>query len=237
MVALIHDPHMPHRLEAWAIQILRHVWSSAHHFAERFVVHERPHIRGKIQRQHPRIVRAGMQNLQLSQVSVFVYDGTMRIILAPLFLAAACTIAAPVNQPDQSLGLVSVIRVVDGDTAHVSEKNVDVTVRILGIDTPETVDPRKPVQCYGPEASALAHQLLDGQTVTLQADPNQDLVDKYNRRLAYIILPDGRNYSDVMVSAGAARYYEYDKPVSIAERLILEQNQALASRKGLWDAC
>jgi micrococcal nuclease len=74
-----------------------------------------------------------------------------------------------------------VVRVVDGDTVVIAP---DTTVRLIGIDTPETVDPRKPVQCFGREASAYAHLLLDGRSVSLEYDPTQGRLDRYGRTLA-----------------------------------------------------
>jgi len=91
-----------------------------------------------------------------------------------------------------------VISVVDGDTVDVVDGSGGgrVRVRVLGIDTPETKDPRRPVQCWGPEASAFAERVLLGQRVSLYTDPTQSTRDRYGRLLAYIVLPDGHtNYS------------------------------------------
>lgn len=139
--------------------------------------------------------------------------------------------------PDQT-DVVRVASVVDGDTVHVTKNGVDITVRALGIDTPETRDPRKPVQCYGPEATALAKELLERQTVNLQGDPTQAAKDRYGRTLAYIILPDGRNFSIVMAQAGAARAYVYGRtPVMQASAILDAQLEARQARRGLWGQC
>ena len=74
------------------------------------------------------------------------------------------------------------------------------------------VDPRKPVQCFGREASARAHELLDGQTVSLELDRSQDERDIYGRLLAYIWLPGGRNFGEVMIADSYAHEYTYDLP-------------------------
>jgi hypothetical protein len=101
----------------------------------------------------------------------------------------------------QSTGTtVSVIRVVDGDTVDVAFDDGRVErLRLIGIDTPEVVDPRKPVQCFGREASAHANELLDGQTVSLELDPTQDDRDIYDS-------PDGfaQAPGDLLVLARAA---------------------------------
>jgi hypothetical protein len=88
--------------------------------------------------------------------------------------------------------LLVVTQVVDGDTVHVNDLDGgDLTVRVLGIDTPEIKDPRKSVGCFGPEASAWATSLLTGKQVTVRTDPTQDTRDKYGRLLGYLTLPDG----------------------------------------------
>jgi micrococcal nuclease len=108
------------------------------------------------------------------------------------------------------------------------------TVRVLGIDTPETKDPRKPVQCFGLQASLRAHQLLDRQTVRLEGDPTQDTVDKYGRTLAYVWLPDGRLFQQVMLSEGFAHEYTYSVPYLRQAQFKAAQADARANRRGLW---
>ena len=92
--------------------------------------------------------------------------------------------------------LEQVVHVVDGDTADVKLfDGSQIRVRVLGIDTPETVKPDAPVQCWGPEASQWAHQILDGAQVRLAMDPAAGDVDKFGRSLRYIALADGTDYS------------------------------------------
>lgn len=83
--------------------------------------------------------------------------------------------------------LFDIISVVDGDTVKVSELG---TLKLIGIDTPETKDPRKPVQCFGVEVSNKAKELLDGKKVYLEFDP-ANRIDKYGRTLAYLYREDG----------------------------------------------
>jgi endonuclease YncB( thermonuclease family) len=80
----------------------------------------------------------------------------------------------------------TIARVIDGDTVDVTRDGQTLRVRLIGIDTPETVDPRKPVECFGREASARAHELLDGQVVLLEDDLSQGDVDRYGRALCYL---------------------------------------------------
>ena len=102
-----------------------------------------------------------------------------------------------------------VLDIIDGDTIDIDTAAGELRVRIIGIDTPETVDPGKPVEPGGPEATARARQLLAGKTVTIHYDPNPDhgKWGKYGRLLAYIEMPDGRDYGLVMIQVGLSKAY------------------------------
>ena len=78
-------------------------------------------------------------------------------------------------------------RVVDGDTARVWVNGESESIRIIGLDTPETVDPRKPVQCFGQEASDKAKSLLEGQIIGLEIDTTQGEQDKYQRLIPLLL--------------------------------------------------
>jgi micrococcal nuclease len=110
-------------------------------------------------------------------------------------------------------------------------------VRLLGIDTPETVDPRRPVGCFGPEASAYTKHLLTGRRVRLEYDRVRR--DRYGRALAYVYL-DGSPpvFVDArLVALGFARTLSIPPNTRHAAQLArLEQSAALAGR-GLWSAC
>ncbi|MCO1659185.1 thermonuclease family protein [Pseudonocardia humida] len=129
--------------------------------------------------------------------------------------------------------------VVDGDTVHVLDgRGSKIKVRVLGIDTPETRDPRKPVQCWGPEATQFATATLLGQQVTLVTDASQDARDRYGRVLAYLVLADGSNYSVLAASAGVARSYVYNRnPVSEHAAITAAEADARTGGRGLWGAC
>ena len=100
--------------------------------------------------------------------------------------------------------LFKVTRVVDGDTIKVVINNKEESVRLIGIDAPETVDPRKPVQCFGNEASDRAKLILTNQLVRLESDVTQGNRDKYGRLLRFVFLQDGTNFNKLMVSEGYA---------------------------------
>ena len=132
----------------------------------------------------------------------------------------------------------TVVRVVDGDTILVrgpGGRTED--VRLIGIDTPETVDPRRPVGCFGPEASAYAKHLLSGRRVLLRYD--RELHDRYGRFLAYVWLSGSRQLfvNAELVRRGYARSYPFPPNTAHAGLFAaLERRAALAGR-GLWSAC
>ncbi len=132
-----------------------------------------------------------------------------------------------------------VVKVVDGDTVDVDIDGSTTRLRIIGIDTPETVDPRKPVQCFGREASNKAKEILTGQFVTLTADGSQGDTDKYGRLLRYIALPDGTDYGLYMISQGYAHEYTYHLPYEKQADYKQAEIDARSNNRGLWspDTC
>jgi micrococcal nuclease len=148
---------------------------------------------------------------------------TLPTSLPPTDAPTLAATAVPTEAPDTSTPLpptaqpadraaAAVVRVIDGDTVDVRLDGQVVRMRLIGIDTPEVVDPRQSVQCFGREASNKAHELLDGQTVALEADPSQDDKDRYGRLLRYVWLSDGRLFNQEMVAQGYAFEYTYDLP-------------------------
>ena len=157
---------------------------------------------------------------------------------APTESPSASAIGGP-NRPDDAEGPYPVVDVVDGDTLKVDIAGETTTVRVIGIDTPETRDPRKPVQCFGREASARAEALLTDQQVWLSADPTQDRVDRYDRLLAHVWLPDDRSFEWVMIADGFAHEYTYDLPYRYQGDYQDAERQARDTGRGLWapDTC
>jgi len=97
-----------------------------------------------------------------------------------------------------------VTRVVDGDTVHVGRGWRNTTVRFLGVDTPETVHPNKPVEFFGPEASEFTKKSLKRKKVYLEIEP-LNRVDSYGRLLAYVYLEDGTFFNAKLIKEGYAR--------------------------------
>lgn len=146
-------------------------------------------------------------------------------------------VAATSTQASISSTNAQLVRVVDGDTlvVRMDGESVDAKVRLLGIDTPEVVDPRKPVQCFGKEASAHMHQLVDGKRIRLDSDPQADERDKYGRLLRNVFLEDGTDANALMVKDGYAYAY-LSFPLSPSRKVQLKQLQleAQAAKRGLW---
>jgi micrococcal nuclease len=132
-----------------------------------------------------------------------------------------------------------VVRDVDGDTLVASSGGRQFYVRLLGIDTPETHRPGRPVECGGPEASAYMRRLAPpGTRVRLETDPTQDRVDRYGRLLAYVWLPGGRLLEDDQLRSGwATSYVFHGRPVSLYSRLLASERAGRSARRGVWTRC
>lgn len=143
---------------------------------------------------------------------------------------------APENKkPEKTLSeLYTVAKVIDGDTIDVNIDGKVERLRLIGIDTPETVDPRKPVQCFGKEASSKAKDLLEGKKVRLESDTSQDNRDKYNRLLRYVYLEDGTSYNKLIIAEGYAHEYTYNVPYKYQAEYKQAQKEAESAQKGLW---
>lgn len=133
-----------------------------------------------------------------------------------------------------STTLYSVVKVVDGDTIHIDIDGKKETVRLTGMNTPETVDPRRPVECFGKEASAKAKELLDGQQVRIETESSQGERDKYGRLLGYVTREDGLLFNKYMISEGYAYEYTYRLPYKYQAEFRTAQKEAEAAGRGLW---
>jgi micrococcal nuclease len=126
--------------------------------------------------------------------------------------------------------------VVDGDTIDVRIAGRRERVRLIGINTPETKDPRKPVECYGPEASALTTMLLPpGTAVRLERDA--EARDDYGRLLAYVRRRDGLFVNLELARQGAAEVLSIRPNTAYADLIATAVAEARRARRGLWGAC
>jgi len=126
---------------------------------------------------------------------------------------------------------VLVDRVVDGDTIELSDGR---KVRYIGIDTPETKDPRKEIQCFGEEASAYNRDLVEGKVVAIEADVADK--DQYDRLLRYVWLED-EMINKKLVAEGYAYASSYPPNVKYQTQFKLAQQQAREQNLGLWAEC
>lgn len=140
----------------------------------------------------------------------------------------------PKINPDEAYQVANVL---DGDTFEIKIGKKNQTVRMLGVDTPETVDPRKPVQCYGKEASDETKSILSHYAVTLKMDKTQSMTDKFGRLLAYVYREDGLFMNEFLLKNGLAREYTYSKPYMFQKEFKAFEMAAKEEKAGLWKKC
>jgi len=175
-------------------------------------------------------------------------------ILALLVMAiAACGDASPTSSDAPALSATDggrpaatispapgmatrVMRVVDGDTLKASVAGRTETVRVIGLDTPESVKPGTPVECFALRASAEAERLLPiGAAIRLESDPTQAARDRYGRLLAHVWLADDTLYAEQMIRGGFGIHYVYGGvPSMYASRLAAAEDAAQVALRGLW---
>lgn len=146
---------------------------------------------------------------------------------------------SPQKLPKTARGPFPVERVIDGDTIKVSTGSTSETIRFIGINTPETVRPGEPVECFGKEASEETKKLLTGKPIYLETDSSQDIYDKYGRLLAYVFLEDGTNINEELVRYGYAYEYTYYLPYKYQKLFKEAESDAQRNQRGLWgsDVC
>lgn len=163
----------------------------------------------------------------------------MRLLLALLLigLSAIYTKVTPSTvTPQLQAGYYNVAQFDDGDTVIVDMNGTEEKIRFIGVDTPETKDPRKPVQCFGRKASEFTKNLIGDNPIRLEADPTNTNRDRYNRLLRYVYLPDGTLVNLEIIKQGYGFAY-LSFPVQKAEEFHLAQKQAREKGLGLWSGC
>ena len=140
--------------------------------------------------------------------------------------------APPTNTVRPARATVTVSNVIDGDTIKVSPAANGLNdVRLIGVDTPETVDPSEGVEPYGPQASAFTNRELSGRRVRLEFD--RERMDQYGRLLAYVY-SDGSMFNEELVEKGYAQAYPYPPNTAHAPQLAAAQRRARAAGLGIW---
>ncbi len=133
-------------------------------------------------------------------------------------------------------GLYQVTKFDDGDTIIVSMEGKLEKIRFIGVDTPETHDPRKPIQCFGKAASAHTKEIIGENRVRLEADPTNSNRDRYGRLLRYVYLPDGTLVNKKIIADGYG-FALVAFPFTKMEEFKQAQKDARENDRGLWSAC
>lgn len=136
------------------------------------------------------------------------------------------------NQP----GLYHVTEVFDGDTIAVNMNGKTEKIRMIGVDTPETHDPRKEVQCFGIAASNFTKQLLNDKQVRLEADPLSTNRDRYDRLLRYVYTQDNKLVEQELIQQGYGFAYT-GFPFTKIDEFKAYQKEARDNNRGLWNSC
>lgn len=133
-------------------------------------------------------------------------------------------------------GLYRVVKFDDGDTIAVDMEGKKETIRFIGVDTPETHDPRKPVQCFGTEASAFTKQTIADSRVRLEADRLSGNRDRYDRLLRFVYLPDGQLLNQTLIEEGYG-FAITGFPHTKMESFVNSETEAKSKQRGLWGQC
>lgn len=159
-------------------------------------------------------------------------------VIVFLLMAAAYKLLVPAEEAKKvttssGTDFLAVTKVVDGDTFWVEDEHGErLKVRLIGVDTPETVHPNKPVEYFGREASDYAKMLLKGNRVRLEYDVAE--TDRYGRKLAYVYLEDGTFLNAKLIEEGYARVMTVPPNVSHSEEFLELQRKAREESRGLW---
>jgi len=188
---------------------------------------------------------------------VFVIGGVLLLLVGfllgrinndnkpPVEPTSTPSLSSPTEVPTETF---KVTRVIDGDTIEIEGGE---RVRYIGIDTPETVDPRKPVQCFGIEASKKNKELVEGKNVRLEKDITDK--DKYGRLLRYVYVDPSKSTSAMssvpngsgqaifinleLVKQGFAFSYTYPPDIKYQEEILAAETEAREANRGLWEVC
>ncbi len=155
---------------------------------------------------------------------------TLLMLLA--LVGSGCELAPPAEAPT-----TRILEVIDGDTVRIASSGEEDTVRVIGIDRPETRRPGRGVECGGRAATAALRDLAEGRPVRVIEDPTQDRRDRYGRRLAYLELEGGRDLGERQVAKGHAAVYVFEEPFGRLPRYRRAERKARARRDGAWGAC
>ena len=159
---------------------------------------------------------------------------TQYALFALLLLLGVLSSCATANSLQSDVATIE--SVIDGDTIVLEVQNQTETVRLLGVDTPETVHPSKPIECFGPEASAFTKAtLVKGSSVKLLRDVEPR--DRFQRLLVYLFLADGTLFNQLLIDRGFARTLSIEPNTTFASQFATHESNAKDRRVGLWQYC
>lgn len=153
-------------------------------------------------------------------------------VIVAIYQYPPVTPTAPATQP----GFYRVTKISDGDTITVDMNGTAETIRLIGVDTPETHKPNTPIQCFGQQASDFTTKTLTNTSVRLEADPTNDNRDRYGRLLRYVYTQDGTLFNKILVEQGygfAYLTFPFQKKAEFSD----VQGVAQSAGNGLWSAC
>jgi micrococcal nuclease len=127
-----------------------------------------------------------------------------------------------------------VVKAVDGDTIDIMAGEQKVRVRLIGVDTPESVDSRQEVQCFARESSEYTNSVAKGEKIRLEKDLSQGEADKYGRLLAYVYLPNGEMLNRKLIANGYGMEYTYQAPYKYQKEFKSLEDFAKREGRGLW---
>lgn len=173
-------------------------------------------------------------NTKITYRNPYLIIGLVLFFILTSFLAPNQTEESVTPSLPLSQNAYDVLKIVDGDTIDVLINDKTERIRLIGINTPETVDPRKSVECFGAEASNKAKSLLAGKKVYLVNDNTQKDRDRYDRLLRYVLLENGLNFNLLMIQEGYAYEYTYDTAYKYQSEFKQAEFEARKGKKGLW---
>ncbi len=147
----------------------------------------------------------------------------------PVLITSSSTVTTTSAVPE--FGFVKVTRIVDGDTIEIEG---GIKLRYIGINAPESVDPRRAVQCFGKEASKRNAELVNGKLVKLEKDVSE--TDRYGRLLRYVYV-DNIMINEQLVKDGYAVASAYPPDIKNQPQLKAAEEEAKRNKKGLWSTC
>lgn len=152
------------------------------------------------------------------------------------FRAIHITIKNPFAKKPVPVGYYRVVEAVDGDTIVVEMNGSQERIRMIGVDTPETHHPEKPVQCFGLAAAKFTKDLVDGKVVRLENDQQSNNRDRYDRLLRYVFTEDGTLLNRKLIEDGYGFAY-VSFPFDKQQEFLTAEREARQNNRGLWSGC